>query len=189
VMTQSNYETPGGDREWQRCWVFAKLMWNPKLDCRELMKDFIFGHYGAAAEPIWQYNEMLEDQAVKYKDALAEPDGGIRFKIFVAYLNYNFFIRRSWKLFDQAEAAAASDADLLERVQLARLPLMYVQLMQGLECVNEAYPPSLIGKFEAVARREGITGFTEGYKNLDKQLEIWRMQWQAYKQKNPDAKD
>jgi hypothetical protein len=183
VMTQANYNTPGADREWMRCWVFAKLMWNPRLDYRELMKDFIFGHYGAASELIWKYNELLEGQAIKFKDALAKPLGGIRFKIYSPHLNSEFLDQAS-KLFDRAEAAAGSDQALLERVQLARLPVLYIQLMQGLECANDACPDTMIDKFEKIAKREHITQFTEGYMHqFDDQLGVWRQQWQERKNK------
>jgi hypothetical protein len=186
VMTQANNGSPGADREWQRSWVFAKLMWNPRLDVSEVMRDFIYGHYGPAAEPIWKYNQLLEGQAVKYKDALAEPEGGIRFKIFSPYLNKDF-LKESDKLFNQAEAAAASDSELLERVQLARLPLMYVQLMQSLENACEAFSPKMIDKFETIARRENMVEFSEGFGNLNEQIAIWRMQWQMYKKAKPNA--
>ena len=50
VMLQGNYQTPGTADGYMRCWVWAKQLWDPSLDTRELMKDFVFGYYGKAAQ-------------------------------------------------------------------------------------------------------------------------------------------
>ena len=42
-----------------RAWVWAKQLWNPELDTKALMKDFVFGYYKAAAAPIWDYQMAM----------------------------------------------------------------------------------------------------------------------------------
>jgi hypothetical protein len=80
---------------------------------------------------------------------------------------------RADALFDQAERLAADDADVLHRVQVARLPLIYVQLSRlAPDYVLEggAYRPAsrperldaLADKFFTVAQRAGITLIREG---------------------------
>lgn len=44
-----------------RTYVSSKLMWNPNLDTKVLMKDFVKGYYKEAAEEVWEYLQLLEE--------------------------------------------------------------------------------------------------------------------------------
>ena len=54
------------DNDEMRGWVWAKQLWNPELDTRALLRDFIFGYYKEAAEPIWDYEMMMWDYWEKW---------------------------------------------------------------------------------------------------------------------------
>ncbi|MGD8240540.1 MAG: hypothetical protein PVH68_18440, partial [Armatimonadota bacterium] len=85
-------------------------------------------------------------------------------------------VARSKRLFDDAEKAVADDATLLHRVQVARLPLQYVQISQGSPrhrlrgdaFVSEAGPErqALIDTFASVAKAAKVTHIREGSRGL-----------------------
>ena len=114
--------TKGGEFNALRPYYGMKLLWNPDQDPDAILQDFLQGYYGAAWKPIWQYITMLHDK-VKNEDIHMHlytnpaqgflPDG---------------LLRHADRLFDQAEAAVEADAELLERVRVARMPLTYARL-------------------------------------------------------------
>lgn len=171
IMTQGAYQSPGSERDLMRSWVIAKLMWNPSLDVWELMRDFTWGYYGNVAPVIDEYNQLLEQQAVQYKEQLYAPDGGIRYKMDHPFLSKDF-IDKADELFDRAGALAEND-EILCRVEEARLPVMYVKLCRGPEFVGKEYP-ALVDRFEIIAHRVGITHLREGSPDLEEKLNQWR---------------
>jgi hypothetical protein len=42
-----------------RAWVLAQLLYNPYQDDRVLIKEFLEGYYGAAADKIRQYMDLM----------------------------------------------------------------------------------------------------------------------------------
>ena len=171
VMEQGAYQSSGGERELMRCWVFAKLLWDPSLDVNKLMHDFIWGYYAEAAGPIQRYNELLQATARKHAESMANPKGGIRYPMDSEFLSGEF-LSRATALFDEAEQLARSN-EILRRVELARLPIIYVKLCQGVERVGKGYL-NLVERFEDIARREGMTHLREGGPDLDAKIKGWR---------------
>ena len=55
------YESDGNDNDEMRGWVWAKQLWNPDLDTKTLLKDFVFGYYKESAQPLWDYQMMMWD--------------------------------------------------------------------------------------------------------------------------------
>ncbi len=180
IMTQGCYQSPGAEREWLRSWVFAKLMLYPSMNLNELMQDFIWGHYGKAAPAIAQYNELLKEQTEKYKDVLAKPEGGIRYKMDNPFLSKEF-LKRASRIFDRAEKLAQDQA-VLYRVQRMRLSIMYVKLMRGPKFVGNEYG-EVLARFEKIARRTGVTHLREGKPDLDEKLQQWQKTWKDHNDK------
>ncbi len=116
-----------------RSYMIAKLLWDPEADPEEIMKDFLYGYYGDAAPFISNYIEMQHD--------LLESSGadlwiyGYPYQGIDSYLQpANISIYKDW--FDQAETAVADQAEILDRVQLARLPLDFAILDIALRQVD-----------------------------------------------------
>ena len=180
VMPQANYQSSGNEREWLRCWVSAKLLWDPSSDVFELMDDFIWGHYGKAAPAVAEYNKLLYDQGQKYKEELSGPYlaklgyDGIRYGIDHPFLSKEF-LAKATELYDRAEGLAENE-QVLHRVQMDRLAIMYVKLMRGPEFVGQEYG-DVLNRFEKIARRIGLTHLREGGRDLDEKLEGWKDQW------------
>ncbi|MFI5192653.1 MAG: DUF4838 domain-containing protein [Chitinophagales bacterium] len=127
LFMQANAE-PAAEMALLRAYLIYKLMWNPDADEKTIMDDFLNGYYGAAGPYIRQYIDALHSSLLK---------SGMRLDIFgdpidakEAFLSGPMM--ESYKqMFDQAEEAVRTDAQLLERVQTARLPIMYAEIQIG----------------------------------------------------------
>ncbi|UCH34865.1 MAG: DUF4838 domain-containing protein, partial [Armatimonadota bacterium] len=172
IMFQGAYQSPGAERMEMRCWVMAKLLWDPSRDVERLTQDFIWGYYGKAAPAIAEYYELLEQAGRERGQIINEKAIGIRYPMDSEFLSREF-LDQATVLFDRAEAAARSD-EVRRRVQLARLPITYVKLSRGPEFTGVEEYRALLDEFESIARREKITHLAEGPPDLDVRLQQWR---------------
>ena len=124
LFEQGNREV-GGEMAELRAYLVAKLMWNPEADDEAIIDEFVHGYYGAAGKYIKQYIDTM-------KTALL--DSGHHLRIFGnpveakdTYLSADL-MGHYRRLFDAAESAVEDKPELLRRVKIARLPLMYARL-------------------------------------------------------------
>lgn len=108
-----------------RCYLLAKLAWDPNIDVDALIDEFLAGYYGAAALHLRDYIDLLHDeilasgeQLVLYGNPALAMDSWLRPEV----------LAESRSHFDAAESAVRAQAHHAERVRTARLPLMYAQL-------------------------------------------------------------
>ncbi|MEO6219653.1 MAG: DUF4838 domain-containing protein, partial [Ginsengibacter sp.] len=127
MFEQGNREV-GGEFAALRSYLISKLLWDPYLDVDSVMIDFLSGYYGAAGKPIREYIDMMREQLLK---------GGKPLRIFGSpneaadtYLTPALMVKYN-ALFDEAEKLVADSAEILERVRIARLPLMYAKMEQA----------------------------------------------------------
>ena len=114
----------GGGGEWSllRPYYGAKLLWNPDLDPKAVRRDFLQGYYGAAAAPLEQYIEMLQSKVKTdniHMHLYTNPAQG--------YITSDI-LSQADQYFNEAETLVQNDAELLERVKVARLPLSYARM-------------------------------------------------------------
>lgn len=171
VMLQGAYQSPGGERELMRCWVYAKQLWDPSLDTDALMHDFVYGYYGKAAPAVADYYNLLQETARVHEESMKAPQGGIRYDMRSPFLSDGFLTRAN-ELFDEAEALAENE-DILHRVELERLPIIYVQIMRGPAETGAAYP-ALVDRFETITKRVGMTHIAEGPPDVESKIKTWR---------------
>lgn len=127
MFEQGNREV-GGEFSELRAYIVSKLMWDPNADADAIMNDFLQGYYGAAAKPIRTYIDEM-------KNALLQSGKPLRIfgtpnEARESYLKPELMTRYR-QLFDEAEAAVSADPVLLERVRIARQPLVYATLEQA----------------------------------------------------------
>jgi len=149
----------GAERGEMRAWVYSKLMWDPSRDVHELMHDFIWGYYGQAAPAIQQYNDLLQQRYERFDLTKLER---IRYPMDSEFLKHGF-VQQANAIFDRAEESAESE-EILRRVEVARVPVMYVELSQlhiqltetG-ELPDRAHFEALVDQFVDLTNRCGIT--------------------------------
>ncbi len=123
LFEQGAYQSSGAEMAEMRAWVLAQLMWNPKLDDRELIHEFLNGYYGAgAARYIRDYMNLMHTASRGHNLTCYSPTTApfLKFKT----------LAEAERLWQKAEAAAAQTPDLLWRVRLAHMPVRYVWLSE-----------------------------------------------------------
>lgn len=171
IFEEGNNSTKAGEFLELRSYLTAKVLWNPNVDTSKIIDDFLNGYYGPAGIFIHKYinrtHELVSDPAFNM---------GTFNGCSCALCKTNKKIQPSWSqdtikefvsLFDQAEAAVAQDKTLLQRVQNARIPLMYKQISGEYFnlCDGVDHDPEmtygklgeLIDRFEATCRLAGVS--------------------------------
>jgi hypothetical protein len=111
-----------------KTYLISKLLWNPYVNIDSVMNDFLNGYYGNAGKYIKKYINLMQDELIKSDAKLwiySNPVEEMDFFLTPELMNeYNI-------IFDEAEQAAAIEPIYLERVKIARLPLMFAMLEQA----------------------------------------------------------
>jgi hypothetical protein len=116
-----NHAGGGGEFSVLRPWFGAKLLWNPDLDPKSLIKRFLKDYYGAAWGPIWDWMVLLQDKVDSediHMHLYTNPAQG--------YLTEDIVVTGE-ALFDEAAQLVAGDPVLEDRVEVARMPLGYAR--------------------------------------------------------------
>ena len=188
LFLQGAYQSPGSARGPMRAWVWAKKLWDPSRRADELVRDFTYGYFEAAAPPMQEYNELLEQVHQDHLDRfVAEYESGhevlynIRYDPGVLFLEADFLNAAS-RLFAEAEQLASS-SEILARVRLAKLSILYAKLSGDPGYTDDDYG-ELIEEFESIARTEKVTHLREGAPDADEKLSGWRANYAEYRAKN-----
>lgn len=140
--------TRGVDRELLRCWLAAKQMWDPGRNTAALVRDFTFGFYGRAAEPMQRFHDLMQRT---WDDQHMEPD--LQYGSMAAAAFERPFIDAALRPLDEAERLAGDDDDLRTRVRLARVPIWYCLARRGPVDGLPAYR-ALLDEMDHFARQE-----------------------------------
>jgi len=179
IFEQGAYTSNGAEMAELRAWVLAKLLWDPTLDGRKLIGEFIEGYYGPASLHIKNYLEITHDAVEASGDHL-----GCFSPHTAKFLSFET-LSKGWEQLKAAEDAVQNNPELLSRVQIAQLPIMYTFIMrwnnmrQACQAVGADWPmPESIEttyeQFKEVAQKNNVTRLNEwqdGFGNLDKALE------------------
>lgn len=179
IFEQGAYQSYGSEMAELRAWVLAKLLWNPALDGQKLIDEFIQGYYGPAAPYIKAYLNVTHDAVEASGDWL-----GCFSEHTAKFLSFEM-LSKGWGHLTAAEAAVQNDPNLLLRVQVAQLPVMYTFMMRWNEMCEKAaaagaawpMPESIqdtFARFLEVAKKKNITRLNEwqaGFGALEKALE------------------
>jgi hypothetical protein len=177
VFEQGNSSTNDlGDFAPMRAYVISKLLWDPNLDEQQLITDFMNGYYGAAAQPLRQYLQLIEDAFLRDKVKLST------FNSDYSFLTLDV-MNRATRLFDQAAVAVKGDKVLSERVARERFSLDLAWLMRyrilksvAIGTHSEFLEPQdsqkALDDWKANAARWGVTSYGEGSRKLEVLLKL-----------------
>jgi len=175
IMHQGSHTTKHGQLAPLVMWVLAKAMWNPDIDGREAVREFCMGYYGPKAGPlVLEYLNLLHEGIAKDRLPIWCTRG--------TYINAAFLsadrVAKAEKLFQQAEATVADEANLLRRVRIAHVPIQRAMLMRPRKlwpAANELCGgldfKAYCRQFAATGREAGISRAAEG--DSVKQLFDW----------------
>ncbi len=150
----------GTDFSEMRAYMIGKLMWDPYQNADSLMRSFMDGYYGAAAPYLYQYQKIMQGGLLASGTNLWIYDSPVTHKN--GMLN-DQLCKTYDELFDQAEAAVASDPVRLDRVQLSRLSLIYSELEIARTKTNQdvAKVRRQLDYFRRQCRKFGIKSMNE----------------------------
>jgi hypothetical protein len=180
LFMEGAYPQGGGAENAElRSYVMARLLWDTRTDVSKAVNEFLEGVYGPAAKPMREYFDLL------HREVRPAPEGlGKHLWIYDIPDYSSDFPAKARALFRTAESLAAKDAAVLRRVQLARLPLDYLDAMLAMrfEVRNGNYAPAdpeaarkALGEVIANARSFSITELGEGGKLSDTELALSRI--------------
>ena len=105
-----------------RMWLMAKALWNPEVNGKALIAEFLNGYYGAAAPAIQKYIDILHKFPRENKEIYLPFHG--------SYLNSLHLrpeiISASEQALKEAEKLAKGDPESEKRVRHAHLPVWYI---------------------------------------------------------------
>lgn len=105
-----------------RAWLLAHLMWKPESDDKALVAEFLKGYYGAAAQPLQQYIDLINDRVEKTGTYLSCGMADVSAWMDLPTAN------KATELFAQAAEKVKDDPVLSTRVRRARMPLDHTWL-------------------------------------------------------------
>ncbi|MCC5929949.1 MAG: DUF4838 domain-containing protein [Cyclobacteriaceae bacterium] len=161
----------GGEFSELRAWVFAQLMWNPYQDAQALIDEFVDNLFEDAAPFVHDYIKLLHD--------FVKNDHGHHFNIWsqpaqMRYLNPDI-INAAEALFRQAMEVASGKPDLLERVELAYLPVLYTRLyfysIGSRLYLDDDKMPETLNHFKKIVARHKIRTYAETHGDIEKFIE------------------
>ena len=179
IFEQGAYTSNGAEMAELRAWVLAKLLWDPTLDGRKLIGEFIEGYYGPASPHIKDYLEITHNAVEASGDHL-----GCFSQHTAKFLSFET-LSKGWERLKAAEVAVRDNPDLRFRVQVAQLPIMYTFMMRWDDMrqacktagANWPMPKSILATFEnfmKIAKKNDVTRLNEwqeGFDALEKALE------------------
>jgi hypothetical protein len=150
IMEQGAYQSRGGEFAELRAYVLARLLWNPEAAVEPIVADFMHGYYGRAGQFVQAYFDLLHGRLTPdtHIHLGLQPDDA---------LFSDAFVEEAGQLFDQAEAVADTEA-LRRRVELARLPVLYLKCKRSPAVARQ---DGTYARFVEIARREGVHHYAE----------------------------
>ena len=156
IMEQAAYQCRGGEFAELRSYVISRLLWNPDCDVEDVIDDFIYGYYGRAGKYVRQYFDLLYSRITPETHMHIETSRYDRLtaqdKIFS-----DEFVEKSSAIFEEA-ARVADNTEILNRVELASLPVLYLKCKRTPAIARD---DGTYSKFREIVKREGITRYAE----------------------------
>jgi len=159
-----------------RSYLTARLLWDPDRNPEEIIDEFTEAYYGDAGKYIKEYIDIITAEIKKVPDFFlflyGDPSQG-----FDSFLRPEL-LETYDMLFDKAEQAVQDQADILDRVQVARLSTHYAALEASRKNLTEYYKlsssPERLDLFEDICKRAGITLMNEMGYSVDEYIEAYK---------------
>ena len=156
IMEQAAYQSHGGEFAELKTYLISRLLWNPDCDVEDVINDFMYGFYGKSGRYIRQYFDLLHNSitpethmhiGLTHKDKLFSED----------------LVQQSLLMFEKA-IIVADNEDILKRVEIASLPVLYLKCKRTPALARE---DGTFNRFNNILKREGITHLAEYGENFE----------------------
>ena len=119
VFELGQYNSGNGEFSEMKAWVISKLLWNPNLNTDDLVKEFIRGYYGNAANEVYEYYRLCQN--------LVLPN--THFDCYIKGTNKIFtddFIENAKKIIKKAYKKC-NNKEIQRRVKMIDLQILYLE--------------------------------------------------------------
>lgn len=125
MIFEQGYAGKAGEMNELRCYLLAKLIWNPNENVDSLMNDFLNGYYGKAGKYIREYIDLSTSELLKSDKALTlyEPPAS-HAQDYLSPEN----IEKYFEIFSKALNAVQNDSIKTHRVDMALQSIRYAWL-------------------------------------------------------------
>ena len=145
VFEEANNASDEGCLDEIRHWVTMKLLWNPDLDTRALVKDFVYGYYGQSAPKIMEYIELTQ--------SLVNPLSHFRYSIWTNNRLYNDrFSEKAIAILEDAYRLADND-EIRFRVESVLAQPLYLKCDRQKEL---SYKDGTWNRFITIAEKHDL---------------------------------
>lgn len=158
----------GGNSAELNAYVFSKLMWDRDTDIDKLLSRYFGAVYGDAAKPMAQYYTALEQNAYSANRPLY-----IYSTVFENTFDYlsNANVAKYLDMFKSAESAVSYQPVILERVQKAKIGVLYVKAQEiSLDIKGKK---AALEEWKTLCDKFGIDSLYEGNPNKDNEVQTF----------------
>lgn len=127
----------GGEMVAMRTYVNSRLLWNPSLDARTVMKEFLEAYYGAAGEHVWAYLQTMHRAVWRNPSSFLSAYGSK-----TPWLNLTA-LNRATQHIEQAFSSVPADSEYADRLKFIKLSLDVAWLQSYDEMRSEAVKQSM----------------------------------------------
>jgi hypothetical protein len=168
IFVQGDVQCPVGDFVELRAYLFSHLVWNPNLDTKTLIKEFLDNYYGKAGKYISQYLDIINNSNIATGDNIFIP-----LDVSIKCAN----------LYKEALEAVDGNKELTNRVLKVRLS--FVDNTIGNALVDSKYSESLkilgfnnideaITHLGVIFKKNGASRYAENSKPVSELLTKYR---------------
>lgn len=157
-FAEGSWNTPAAEFSSLRAWMISRLLWNPAENVESLVSEYCKYYFGAAGATILRYIKLMHDAIARSGDMLGE-----KAQVDLAMYDLDFVIAAD-KLFDEAEAAVATNALMLAHVKEARMAVDYVVLVRRTEYEDEAARRGILWKLDILNRLDRFNQYAKAVK-------------------------
>ena len=162
IYEEACYFTRGSELAELRAYIIAKTLWDPSYGADRAIDEFVHGYYEEAGPVVRRYLNLIHRKSQEAGEhvRISSPP---TLKFMTPEM-----LTEAEGLFDQAEAAVTSKPIVLQRLQVARLPVIYSRIALALaprtdaDKLRRGQMTALLERFETIARAGGVTHLREG---------------------------
>jgi len=156
-----------------RCYITAKLLWNPDQDFDALVTEFTNGYYEAAGPFIKEYIDLIHSKIKEDEDFFLFLYGDPS-EAFSSYLNPELLEKYS-ELFNAAAEAVADKPEVVKRVKAARIGIDFAILEASRKNMTPAYSLTTTNKNGAQITNPSVALLLDNFTNTAKDNNITLM--------------
>jgi hypothetical protein len=144
IFTLGSLVNRGSEFYGLRMWLLAKALWNPMLDGKMLINEFLNGYYGSAAPAIQKYIDIIHQTPRRRENCYLPFWGNLLNSVFVR----PEIIAAAEQSLREADRLADGNSILESRVRHAHMPIWWILAKRGPQSLTWKLTESKVGRLD-----------------------------------------